>query len=676
MRNRTVLGFIRKNWVSIIIFATIFFLFREWFTTLPLSTGDWLYNFPQAINQSTLYPYSWINHTNFGLGGNGIFVLPLNTFYYFGNALLFNIGIPWEITEKIIWFIPFILISSVSSFLFFKKFIANSSSFASVASLIFTANTYVFMVAGGGQLAVGISYALIPAVFYGFLNVLHNIMENKKPFNASLIAGIIFSIQLFYDLRIAYVTLLFVGIYYLLIFLTSGFKFLLKSFIPFFIVPGIVTFFLNFFWIVPFVLVGKNPLSELGAQYSAAGIVEFLSFAKFENTISLLHPNWPEDLFGKVYFMRPEFLLIPIIAFSSLLFVKTEKIGKSIAIFSLIAIIAAFLAKGTNDPFGAFYTWAFNVVPGIQMFRDPTKWYGVTIFAFSILIPFSLLSISKLKPNLKQLPNIIIFTFVIFWLVTIRFSVVGELPGTFSPQGSPTQYSRLTEYLSSQNSYFRTLWVPNVHQYTYSPDKNLAIPAADFLGKYSPKSLASKISKNLDKLSDASIKYVIIPDDVYGKIFTDDRKYNERVYQGYINATESINGIKEVAKFDKIVVFELPNPKDLFWSTNRDLKIVYKTISPVNYELNIENARAGDAIIFSQNFDTLWSATSNGQKLKHKKYMLFDNRSINSFVLPKDGNYKIRIEYTAQKWVDIGLFVSGISFIVVILIILFSKKKK
>ena len=44
-----------------------------------------------------------------------------------------------------------------------------------------------------------------------------------------------------------------------------------------------------------------------------------LGMEKPPHALSLLHPNWPENLFGKVYFLQPEFLILPILAFSAFL---------------------------------------------------------------------------------------------------------------------------------------------------------------------------------------------------------------------------------------------------------------------------------------------------------------------------------------------------------------------
>jgi len=74
------------------------------------------------------------------------------------------------------------------------------------------------------------------------------------------------------------------------------------------------------------------------------------TYSKFENTISLLQPNWPENIFGKAYFMRPEFLILPMLAFSALLFIhKAQKEKRELIVFFvIIGLLGAFLAKGRD----------------------------------------------------------------------------------------------------------------------------------------------------------------------------------------------------------------------------------------------------------------------------------------------------------------------------------------
>lgn len=663
-----------KNWIpGLIIFILIFFMFRGWFSFLPLSTGDWIYRFPQSILEFNFYPYAWSTNLNNGFGSNGVFLLPLNTYFSAGTGILFAyLGIPWVLIEKIMWFWPFIFISALGSFIFFKRFFVNDITLSAVSSLIFTVNTYSFMVTGGGQLGVGMGYSMIPLVFYGFLGILEDIQDKKKILFISILTGVLFSIQIIFDLRIAYVTIIFVGIYYLLSIATDGLQQLKKSFFWFAVVPAVVAFFINFFWVIPFVISGRNPLNEFGAQYSGTNIVEFLSFAKIENAISILHPNWPENLFGKVYFMRPEFILLPILAFGALVFIKKDKYRKNVIVFSLIALLAAFLVKGTNEPFGTFYTWAFGTVPGFQMFRDPTKWYGLVIFSFSLLIPFTLFVLSKLKPKITSLKNLLVIIFVIFWVITVRQAFMGDIKGTLAPKNSPQQYLDLAKFLGSQDDFFRTLWVPGFHQYSYFSNNHPEISAEDYFSFHTPDKIAGKIQGNLQALADGGIKYVIIPDDTEGRIFTDDRKYDENKYKKTVQSLRKVYGLKEVATFSGIMVFSVPGVRDHFWSSNPSLKIQHKVINPTKFLLEITNAKKGDRVVFSESYDPGWYMKGSKFQIQSSQY----KNKLNSFVIPEVGNYELEVYYKPQALVDKTLIVSVGSLIFIFAVLVWLKFKK
>ena len=145
----------------------------------------------------------------------------------------------------------------------------------------------------------------------------------------------------------------------------------------------------------------RNPIEDLGLAYSSLEAVKFFSFAKLEDTIGLLHPNWPENVFGKVGFPKPEFFILPLLAFCSLFFIKNEEKNKRkyILYFIVLGLLGIFLAKGTNEPFGVIYLWMFNHIPGFVMFRDPSKWYILIVISYSMLIPYS---ISKIYEYLKS----------------------------------------------------------------------------------------------------------------------------------------------------------------------------------------------------------------------------------------------------------------------------------
>lgn len=660
---------IKPPFVLLLVVLLFIAVFYKWFFPLSLSTGDWLYRHPQAIQEYFAYPYAWDTSFQNGLGGNTIFLLALNTYFYATTSLLFTVfHIPWIFIERIMWYFPFIVVSAFGAFLLFRKLITNSSLFAGVASVIFSTNTYALMISGGGQLGVGMGYAMMPIVLWSFVNIFSGAnLKNKTMW--SLISGLLFSLQLTFDLRMAYVAAILIGIYYLFqLLFASSFAYLKNTFLYFCVIPVIVVILIHLFWLVPFVLVGQNPLENLGEAFSNEGIVKFLSFASFENTISLLHSHWPENIFGKAYFMRPEFLVIPILAFLSLAFLNEGKKERAVIItLAFMGLFGAFLSKGAAEPFGNVYIWLFNTFPGFMMFRDATKWYALTAVSYSILIPYVLYVLGK---QVKK-TNLVLIIFLAFWLFTIRQSVMGELKGTFSPRVESAEYLELSSFLGNQQEFFRTLWYPSLHQFHYSTPTHPAVPGADFLQAYSNSAFLKKIKneETISLLDNASIKYVIVPSDTEGKIFTDDRVFSQRKYNELVTGLEKDPQLKFVKKIGNIMIFENEGFNDHFW-IDGEVKVPYEFISPVLYRVHIKNSSGSGKLIFSESFDPNWTASINNNFIQSKKY-----GRINSFELP-DGSYNMKIYYKPQDLINRLFPVSIVSFIVIIGILILMVIKK
>jgi hypothetical protein len=199
--------------------------------------------------------------------------------------------------------------------------------------------------------------------------------------------------------------------------------------------------------------------------------------------------------------------------------------------------------------------------------------------------------------------------------------------------------------------------------------------ASGFTNKYSINKISETFSSAQMKvlLQDISTKYIIVPDDSSGEIFLTDRKYDDNLYKATLNNVSKIGYLKKVENFGKIGVFEVPNSKDHFWSPAENLALNYNYISPVEYQLMIKNAKKGDSVVFSESYDPKWIAENSQFKIQSSK---FDAR-FNSFILPQDGNYSLRIYYTPQDYVNIGLVISGITLLMVVgsLLVLVIKKK-
>ena len=468
------------------------------------------------------------------------------------------------------------------------------------------------MLLDGGQIAMALSYSLSLLIFYLFLKILFA----KKKLIASLLLGLLLSLQIIYDPRVTYI--MFIGlviclfVYVYLFFdvnkriISPVFNIVLYGFI----IPGSISLLIHFFWLFPTFMLNQNPIKSLGISFSSAGAVRFFSFAQFENSISLLHPNWYENIFGKVSFMRPEFIFFPLLAYGALIFIKTggysvdKKKNFYIITLCLFSIIGTFFAKGTNEPFGGIYLWLFEHFPGFMLFRDSTKWYILIALAYSLLIP---LTIQEIVDHLKRwiqinknisflylhLAGIFFISFICIFLFIINPVVLGKLQGVFKQKTIPREYIQLKDYLTSQASYFRTLWMPRIQRFGYYSDMHPAINSQEFFEITALESLMEKLQEDDSKiqLQEAAIKYIIVPFDSEEEVFLTDRRYDVNKYKNTIERLQKITWLKEIKKFNKVRVFEVKNPKKHFSSTNSNIQTKDQYISSAKYIIKVINAK-------------------------------------------------------------------------------------
>jgi len=516
---------------SFIVLLILFFVYRLWFSfSGTLSSGDWPYLYLENVKE-----FSWFPDSRF---------LWLAPYYQILTKIVVQyLGISLEIVERLLWFWPFLLLSIFSSYHLTKSWIG---------VLIYTTNTYILMVVSGGQMGIAMAYAIAPFIlkkFMDFANSNFFLTQNKKIFKGSIILGLALAVLTMFDPRISYITMIAVTIYVLLNFkrnISNGLRFLLYTFL----IPLGITVLVNFYWIIP-LLRGNFPKEYQGLD-NIKGF-EFLSFADFSHTFGLLHPNWPENTFGKTYFMQPEFLLLPILAFSALLFKGT----KNIYFFALLGLIGTFLAKGVNQPLGELNLWLFENFPGMSMFRDSSKFYLLIILNYSFLIPVTLEKLSKKIPFGKLLPIV----FVLFWCILIRHALLGELGGTFKTRIVPEEYIELKQYIqAAPNS--TVLWIPSRQRFGFSSNSHLGISALDILGNSDPLFIAKVISNDKDKafynrLKKMGVGYIVVPYDSEKELFIVDRSYSDSLRDEAVMELDKIAWLIRIPKFSKITVYRV-----------------------------------------------------------------------------------------------------------------------
>ena len=672
--------------MKIIFYGTIalliFFIFRNWFIAPFVTAGDFPYFFRETIAQWAITPPVWDSTQNNGLGGEQL-LYALNIYVYFLGEFFVNmIGLPWEIVYKIFIFGLFILLSVCSTIYFVKKVFGKRGILQiSIAPLLFVSNTYILMVVGGGQMGVALAYSLTPLVLARFIMLIRDLNRSKLTFS-SLIVGLVLAFQIMFDLRIAFITMCAVALYIIYYYFFIN-KFSIKVIFGNLVVIGFLVLGLHVYWILPIILSGSPVLEDLtkNGEEALRSSFEFFSFAQFSQTFSFLHSNWPENIFGKVYFMRPEFLVLPILAFSSLLFIK--KNNQIIIFFALLGLIGAFLAKGANPPFEEINIWIFMHMPAAEIFRDSTKFYLFIALAYTILIPFSVNSIYNFfkakfnAPNkkvyiLNYIPSAFLFFVFCFLFFLLRPVFLNELRGTFRQYEMPKEYMKLKDFLIKERTFFRTLWIPTQHRFNFYSLTHPAISAKELFTATNSAEIIMQLhdEKTKDRLVNLGIQYIIVPYDSFGEIFVKDRRYDDEQYQSVVNGLNSISWLEKVNGFGKVIVYKTSFAKEHFWIEGNN-NLTYTQIRPSQYTLRVSIDK-DSFLIFTDAYSPFWMVDVDGKHVKSNK----TKYNTNSFFLDKKGTYTLRVYFSKEKYYEYGKIITLFFAGGLLLITIYYRKKQ
>jgi hypothetical protein len=196
--------------------ALVLFSFRvQLFVPETITSGDWPYFFQEAAKQ---FPISVVDYKAYnGLGQGSVVFTALESYYEsFGRIIGGSFG--WRVYEQWFYILPLVLLLVISSYLFTRS---------AIAVIIFSLNTYILMIVGGGQFGVGFAYAFSAVVVYSFMKTID--LSRKLSVSSGQLrkyiglAGITLGMQVAIDIRIALVTS--IAVFFLLHFFDFYLKF-------------------------------------------------------------------------------------------------------------------------------------------------------------------------------------------------------------------------------------------------------------------------------------------------------------------------------------------------------------------------------------------------------------------------------------------------------------------
>jgi hypothetical protein len=253
-------------------------------------------------------------------------------------------------------------------------------------TILYLTNPYIILLISGGQIGVAMAYAFLPAFFAVWYQLALRIHHRHRISNLRIMLTTLTApFFLTLDARLFLLSLLLVKpIYLYLLYLHRRHLLpVLRISLKLALLSVTFTLLLHAHWLLPAIYLEPIGLPQ---GYNTSFAAEYLSFTRFAHAFSWSHPNYPQNIFGKVNEIQPAALIFPLLAFLAIRF-RPQKL---VIYFTFIAIFSSFLAKGTNEPFGQVYAGLFTVLPGFNLFRDSTKFYVLISLAYAYLISLSL----------------------------------------------------------------------------------------------------------------------------------------------------------------------------------------------------------------------------------------------------------------------------------------------
>ncbi len=618
-------------------------VYLPWFVFKPLTAPDFPTYYPQRFEDFGFRRNTWTNIGASGTGESAVPEMSLNAYVQTGANIFVNVlNIPWLFASRYIVFWPFLLMGFVGSLYFAKTFVRNRN-LSFLSSIIYLTNTYILMLTGGGQAGLFLSYSVVPFVIASYAR------QQRLIFIAS------YALMLLFDVRFSVLTTLAIVIYTLSVVPNRD----LRTRVRFLIGSAAVVAGLHAFWFLPGLFSRGLAIPK---DFSDPGWLSFLSFAEFSKTVSMLHPNWPDNMFGKTYFTRPEFLILPIIAFSVFLFRGKQKDGSTnmLRFFGAMAVVGAFLAKGTQPPFGGAYSWLFTHVPLFAGFRDPTKFYLFVALSYAVLIPTAVHYISEaiarhlnIRVFRLAVPVGITVLFLLFWTGTLLPQFRGSTTGTFGTYAQHIEYTRFANLISQDHQFSRTLAVPKRNRFIFESELHPVVSASDLLhttdiaeiGRLLTTASVSALLKQY------SVRYVVIPEDNQNEIFLTDRKFDPVKRASLIESLAPNDQLVDVDGFDDLQVYSFSGYVGLVYggTFQNPVAHAYRMVSPERYTVSVPE-RAPRNLTFGQKYDPGWRVWDGQNDTQSYE----TGTGQNGFRIGREGPVLAEVYYAPRSYTEAG----------------------
>ena len=336
-----------------------------------ITWGDWGY-FVNASAVRVLFPVpSLWSFANLGtaniLGGA---LAPIES----AMGATARIGVPYAILERLWFYLPAVVLSYSGAVLLARR-LAAPAPLAAGGGAFYATNPYALALVSGGQLTLGVGYALFPWVALAGLA-----LWSKRTVRAGIVLGALLGVQAWFDPRTAGLSV--AGMVVALVVLAAGARRSEVWRVPWSAIFAAVPVFVlaQGPWLVPALLAVP---AHLPAGYTTTQSLQSFSLVSLADGLTVFHPFWPTMQFIALHSVPVIWLVVPLTVGVAL---ARAPRNRGTQVGAAIYLVSAALVSGANMPFGEINGWLFSHVPGMDLFHDPSPYFGLAALGVVIAV--------------------------------------------------------------------------------------------------------------------------------------------------------------------------------------------------------------------------------------------------------------------------------------------------
>lgn len=566
-------------------------------------------------------------------------------------------------------FFLFIVFSGLTGTFFLAKYFVKEKSKSLIVSLFYLLNLFTMsQVFARALFVLMVVWAFLPWFIFLYLKILEG--KNKVWLVLFMVFQIIFSYSYIFPTSI-FVFWIPSGI---ILFFKIGENFknrkVLLKLIRRALAVGLLWAIVNLWWIYPFVKLAGDSFSGSSSKESNIESLQGVSTNFPIPQILQLRQKYyfnysanSELSWGPFYDSEISYLISTLGFLIVLVGIIKARRNKHFIYLITIFLVALFICKGTNRPFGlTFYKWLFNSFYFTGIFRNSYEKLGlVFVLPYSIYFGIGIFGILDLFKKVKiKISALIIFLFL-FFVYLINPIWTGKVFWDYYWVKVPQYYQEANNYLNNDPADFRILILPLIpsHGARYSwgyrgdePsrfifDKNVISRRLNnyYVTKYDEITNNINSHKSINYLLDQSnIKYLVLNHDIDVKAVG---SQDPEVVGQFLRNQEDIEFIKS---YGSLEVFKYTNlsPTSLFVKDDGEVNhLTYKKLNNRHYKIYISNAKIPFNLIFKETFNKNWTAKVNNEPVDSHNLAY---EYANGWKINKTGDFEIDVIFKIWPW--------------------------